>query len=126
MLVDKLIGHAVAATARLESVIANLGQLASVMQPAKMEPFRLQDAVHTALRQLGREWQWATTNASARVTIEQQVTRDLTLTYSSNAASDQQQLIQVEYHVKRDLSVVFLRDVNGTYGLDIKFVRHFH
>jgi translocation and assembly module TamB len=65
-------------------------------------------------------------NASARVTIEQQVTRDLTITYSSNAASDQQQLIQVEYHVKRDLSIVFLRDVNGTYGLDVKFVKHFH
>jgi translocation and assembly module TamB len=65
-------------------------------------------------------------NASARVTIEQQVTKDLTITYSSNAASDQEQLIQVEYHVKRDLSVVFLRDVNGTYGLDIKWVRHFH
>ncbi len=65
-------------------------------------------------------------NAAARVTIEQQVTRDLTITYSSNAAADQEQLIQVEYHVKRDLSIVFLRDVNGTYGLDIKFVRHFH
>ncbi len=65
-------------------------------------------------------------NASARVTIEQQVTRDLTITYSSNAASDQQQLIQVEYHVKRDLSIVFLRDINGTYGLDVKFIRHFH
>jgi len=64
--------------------------------------------------------------ASARVTIEQQVTRDLTITYSSNAASDQQQLIQVEYHVKRDLSIIFLRDINGTYGLDIKFVKHFH
>ena len=65
-------------------------------------------------------------SASARVTIEQQVTRDLTITYSSNAASDQEQLIQVEYHVKRDLSVVFLRDINGTYSLDVKFVRHFH
>ena len=65
-------------------------------------------------------------NASARVTIEQQVTRDLTVTYSSNAASDQEQLIQVEYHVRRDLSVVFLRDINGTYGLDVKFVKHFH
>ena len=65
-------------------------------------------------------------NASARVTIEQQITRDLTVTYSSNAASDQEQLIQVEYHVRRDLSVVFLRDINGTYGLDIKFVKHFH
>jgi translocation and assembly module TamB len=65
-------------------------------------------------------------SASARVTIEQQVTRDLTVTYSSNAASDQQQLIQVEYHVRRDMSIVFLRDINGTYGLDIKFVKHFH
>jgi translocation and assembly module TamB len=65
-------------------------------------------------------------SASARVTIEQQVTRDLTITYSSNAASDQEQLIQVEYHVKRDLSIVFLRDINGTYSLDVKFVRHFH
>ena len=64
-------------------------------------------------------------NAAARVTIEQQFSRDLTITYSSNAASDQQQLIQVEYHLKRDLSIIFLRDINGTYGMDIKFVRHF-
>ncbi|MFZ3215225.1 MAG: translocation/assembly module TamB domain-containing protein [Candidatus Acidiferrales bacterium] len=65
-------------------------------------------------------------NASARVTIEQQITRDFTVTYSSNAASDQEQLIQVEYHLKRDVSIVFLRDINGTYGLDVKFVKHFH
>jgi translocation and assembly module TamB len=65
-------------------------------------------------------------NAAARVTIEQQFTRDLTITYSSNAASDQEQLIQVEYHVRRDLSIIFLRDINGTYGFDIKFVKHFN
>jgi translocation and assembly module TamB len=65
-------------------------------------------------------------NAAARVTIEQQFSKDLTITYSSNAASDQEQLIQVEYHVKRDLSIIFLRDVNGTYGLDVKFVKHFN
>jgi translocation and assembly module TamB len=64
-------------------------------------------------------------NAAARVTIEQQVTRDLTITYSTNAAtSNQYQMIQVEYAVKRDLSVVFLRDINGTYGMDIKWVKH--
>jgi translocation and assembly module TamB len=64
-------------------------------------------------------------NAAARVTIQQQVTRDLSITYSTNAAtSNQYQLIQVEYAVKRDLSVIFLRDINGTYGFDIKFVRH--
>ena len=65
-------------------------------------------------------------NAAARITVEQQVTHDLTITYSSNASTtNQYQLIQVEYAVKRDLSVVFLRDINGTYGFDVKFVRHF-
>ena len=64
-------------------------------------------------------------NAAARVTIEQQVTHDLTITYSTNAAtSNQYQMIQVAYAVKRDLSVVFLRDINGTYGMDIKWVKH--
>ena len=65
-------------------------------------------------------------NAAARVTIQEQVARGLTVTYSSNAAtSNQYQLIQVEYAIKRDLSVVFLRDINGTYGMDIKWVKHF-
>lgn len=65
-------------------------------------------------------------NAAARVTIQQQVTREMTITYSTNAASSNQyQLIQVEYAVRRNLSVVFLRDINGTYGFDIKFVKHF-
>ncbi len=65
-------------------------------------------------------------NAAARVTIQQQVTRDLSITYSTNAAANQQyQLIQVAYALRRDLSVIFLRDVNGTNGLDIKWVKHF-
>ena len=65
-------------------------------------------------------------NAAARVTIQEQVARGLTVTYSSNAAtSNQYQLIQVEYAIKRDLSVVFLRDITGTYGMDIKWVKHF-
>jgi translocation and assembly module TamB len=65
-------------------------------------------------------------NAAARVTVQERITRDLTITYSTNAAtSNQYQVIQVEYAVKRGLSVVFLRDINGTYGLDVKFVKHF-
>jgi translocation and assembly module TamB len=66
-------------------------------------------------------------NAAARVTIQKQVSRDLTITYSSNATtttSNQYQLIQVEYAVNRGLSVLFLRDINGTYGMDIKWVKH--
>ena len=61
------------------------------------------------------------TNAAARVTVEQQVTPNLTVTYVSNVSSTQQQVIQVEYNVTRTISVVALRDQNGTFGIDIKF-----
>ncbi len=64
-------------------------------------------------------------NAAARVTIEQQVSHDLTITYSTNATSNQQQVIQVEYSIRKDISIVALRDLNGTFSLDVKFTRHF-
>lgn len=60
-------------------------------------------------------------NAAARVTVEQQVTPNLTVTYVSNVSSTQQQVIQVEYNVTRTISVVALRDQNGTFGVDVKF-----
>lgn len=64
-------------------------------------------------------------NAAARVTVEQQVTRDLTITYVSNVGSTQQQVIQVEYNLDRNISVVALRDYNGTFGIDFKIKKHF-
>ncbi|MHB8501211.1 MAG: translocation/assembly module TamB domain-containing protein [Candidatus Acidiferrales bacterium] len=64
-------------------------------------------------------------NAAARVTVEQQVTRDLTITYVSNVGSTQEQVIQVEYNLNRNISIVALRDYNGTFGIDIKFKKHF-
>ncbi|MGB9431553.1 MAG: translocation/assembly module TamB domain-containing protein [Candidatus Acidiferrum sp.] len=60
-------------------------------------------------------------NAAARVTVEQQVTPTLTVTYVSNVSSTQQQVIQVEYNVTRTISVVALRDQNGTFGIDVVF-----
>jgi len=60
-------------------------------------------------------------NAAARVTVEQQVTPNLTVTYVSNVSSTQQQVIQVEYNVTRTISVVALRDQNGTFGVDVVF-----
>jgi translocation and assembly module TamB len=59
-------------------------------------------------------------NAAARVTVEQQVTRNLTVLYETNVTSTQQQVIQIEYNVNRNISVVGLRDQNGTFGVDIK------
>ncbi len=64
-------------------------------------------------------------NAGTRVTVQQQVAHDLTITYSTNTTTSQTQVIQIEYAVSRELSVVALRDVNGTFGLDFKFKKHF-
>jgi translocation and assembly module TamB len=65
----------------------------------------------------------ANQNAGARITVEQQVTRNLTVTYVSNVGSTQQQVIQVEYIVSRSVSVVALRDQNGTFGIDVRFTK---
>jgi hypothetical protein len=32
----------------------------------------------------------------------------------------------VEYNVDRNVSIVALRDYNGTFGIDIKIKKHFH
>ncbi len=64
-------------------------------------------------------------NAGARITIEQQVTRNLTVTYSTNAASNAEEVIQIEYAISRDISLVALRDINGTFGLSVEFKKHF-
>jgi translocation and assembly module TamB len=67
----------------------------------------------------------ANQNAAARVTVQQQVTRDMTVTYVSNVGSTQEQVIQVEYNVNRNISIVALRDYNGTFGIDIKIKKRF-
>jgi translocation and assembly module TamB len=64
-------------------------------------------------------------NAAARVTVEQQIAHNLTITYVSNVSSTQQQVIQVEYNVDRNVSIVGLRDQNGTFGIDIKIKKRF-
>jgi len=64
-------------------------------------------------------------NLGARVTVEQQVTRELTVTYVSNVSSSQQQVIQVEYNLNRNISIVGLRDQNGTFGVDFRFKKRF-
>ncbi|HZU44483.1 MAG TPA: translocation/assembly module TamB domain-containing protein, partial [Terriglobales bacterium] len=64
-------------------------------------------------------------NAGARVTVEQQITRNLTITYESNVSSTQEQVIQVEYNVNRNVSIVALRDQNGTFGIDVKIRKRF-
>ncbi len=53
--VSVLADHATAATARLESVVLNITQLAASLT-VKSEAFRLDEAVNQATRQLTRQW----------------------------------------------------------------------
>src|SRR5438046_6056230 len=64
-------------------------------------------------------------SAASRITVEQQITRNLTITYVSNVSSPQQQVIQVESNLDRNVSIVGLRDQNGTFGIDIKIKKRF-
>jgi translocation and assembly module TamB len=55
-----------------------------------------------------------------QVTIEQQVANNLTLTYSTNVSQASQQIIQVEYNVTRNVSVIGIRDQNGVVSFDVR------
>lgn len=55
-----------------------------------------------------------------QVTVEQQVASNVTVTYSTNVSVASQQIIQVEYNVTRNVSIVALRDQNGVVSFDIK------
>jgi translocation and assembly module TamB len=58
-----------------------------------------------------------------QVTVEQQVANNLTLTYSTNVSVSNQQIIQVEYNITRNISIVALRDWNGVVSFDFKIRR---
>jgi translocation and assembly module TamB len=57
------------------------------------------------------------------VTIEQQVKNNLTVTYTTNVNQASQQIIQVEYNVTRNISIVGLRDQNGVVSFVTKIRR---
>lgn len=62
----------------------------------------------------------AESNPGTRITLSQQVTKDLSITYSQDLSSNRQQVITVEYFVSRNTSVVATRDELGNLGLDVR------
>ncbi|MGE0406959.1 MAG: translocation/assembly module TamB domain-containing protein, partial [Candidatus Korobacteraceae bacterium] len=59
-------------------------------------------------------------NPSARVTVEQQVSRNMTVIYVTNVSQSSQQVIQMEYNVSPSVSVVATRDQNGIVSFDVR------
>jgi translocation and assembly module TamB len=57
------------------------------------------------------------------VTIEQQVANNVTVTYSTSVEQASQQIIQVEYNISRNVSIVAIRDQNGVVSFDVRVRR---
>jgi translocation and assembly module TamB len=60
------------------------------------------------------------TQTGPAVTIQQQVKNNLTLTYTTNVAQASQQIIQAEYNITRNISIVGVRDQNGVVSFDLR------
>jgi translocation and assembly module TamB len=62
----------------------------------------------------------AQTNPTAQVTIEQQVSNKVTVTYISNLTQSSQQSIFVEYYIDRNVSLIAGRDQYGVVSFDVR------
>jgi translocation and assembly module TamB len=66
------------------------------------------------------------TNASqARLTVEQNISRDVTVTYVTNLSQTSEQIFRVEWALNPQYSMVALRDDNGEFGVDILYRKRF-
>ncbi|MCL4855539.1 MAG: translocation/assembly module TamB domain-containing protein, partial [Bryobacteraceae bacterium] len=61
----------------------------------------------------------------ARLTIEQQISPNITLTYVTNLTETQQQIVRLEWDFSRQWSVVAVRDANGIFGIDFNYKKRF-
>lgn len=66
------------------------------------------------------------TNApQARLTLEQQISREITVTYVTNLSETSEQIFRLEWAFSPQYSLVALRDDNGEFGIDIQYKKRF-
>jgi translocation and assembly module TamB len=66
-----------------------------------------------------------TNTPQARLTVEQQMSRDITVTYVTNLSQTSEQIFRLEWALSRQYSVIALRDDNGEFGIDIQYKKRF-
>ncbi len=83
---------------------------------------RVQKLFGVSRIKISPDYATTTTNPTAQVTIEQQVSKKITVTYITSLAQTtySQQAVQVEYQVNRNVSVVGGRDLYGILSFDVK------
>lgn len=65
-------------------------------------------------------------NATARITVTEPVSRQATLTYATNVNSTAEQLIQAEWRMTPNFSVLAVRDESGVFSLIFRLHRRYH
>ena len=63
--------------------------------------------------------------ATARITVTEPVSKQATLTYATNVNSTAEQLIQGEWHLTQDFSIVAVRDESGVFSLIFRLHRRY-
>ncbi len=61
----------------------------------------------------------------ARLTIEQQVSKEITLTYITNLNRTQEQVVQFEWDLSTHWSAIAVRQDNGLFGIDFQYRKRF-
>jgi translocation and assembly module TamB len=64
-------------------------------------------------------------NSTSRIIVEEQLGRNLTLTYATNVNTTGQQLLQAEVAINQHLSLLVARDESGVFSMVIKATRRF-
>jgi translocation and assembly module TamB len=64
-------------------------------------------------------------NSSARITVQQQLSRQLSVTYATNVNSTAQQLLQAQYDLTPNASIVVTRDESGVFSVVYKIRRRY-
>jgi len=65
-------------------------------------------------------------NATARITVEEPISKQATLTYATNVNSTAEQLIQGEWRLTPNFSVLAVRDESGVFSLVFRLHRRYH
>ena len=63
----------------------------------------------------------AENDPTARVTISERISKELTVTFSRNLSTTEEQIVLVEYDQNKNLSIIATRDEDGKFGVDFRF-----
>jgi translocation and assembly module TamB len=64
-------------------------------------------------------------NSTSRITVEEQLGRNVTLTYATDVDTTGQQLLQAEVAINRHVSLLVARDESGVFSMVIKATRRY-